>query len=238
MSGIETKNNNQAAQDASIKIKAAAKRNGLTTLLIGLMVLVLAIILINVLPPFLYLASVFALSGAIVTILIGWFKMREPEHSIELTKTHIYYQHRHGKWELTWDNIQRIDIPKVSSGLEQKTLGMVGIKIKQYEPLLTTISPRLATNLLLEQRHLLLQNAHCATGGCYSNDLIENDRYKAQSGQLITGIPAMLANRMTKLRASLGYDIFISVTELDRSTEEFVALLKQCQLKVNQEHVH
>ena len=45
----------------------------------------------------------------------------------------------------------------------------------------------------------------------------------------------MLANRMTKLRAGLGYDLYISVSELDRSTDEFVDLLKQCELQVNQD---
>jgi hypothetical protein len=218
-----------------IQIKAVAKRNGLTTFLIGLMILALAILLLNVLPQAVYLIGVFALSGSIVTMLIGWFKMREPQHSIELSKTHIHYRHRHGKWDLKWANVQRIDIPRVSSGFEQKSLGMVGIKIKSYEPLLQSISPRLATNLLLEQRPLLLLNAGCATGGCYNNDLIEDDRFKTQSGKLITGIPAMLANRMTKLRASLGYDLYISVAELDRSADEFVALLTQCQMQITKD---
>ena len=232
MSGIEK--DQSSAEAPSIKIKAAAKRNGLTTLMIGCAVLLIAIALLNVIPTSFYLIGMFALSGGIVTILIGWFKIREPLHSVELTKTHIMYQHRHGSWQLDWENIQRIDVPRVSQGIEQKPLGLVGIKIKHYEPLLASISPRLATNLLLEQRPLLLQNNACATGGCYNNDLIEDDSYKTNDGKFIRGIPAMLANRMTKLRAGLGYDLYISVSELDRSTDEFVDLLKQCQLQVNQ----
>ncbi|MDO6709621.1 DUF2982 domain-containing protein [Aliiglaciecola sp. 2_MG-2023] len=217
----------------SIKIKGVAKRNGLTTFLIGLVALFGAIMLLAFLPHSLYLVGVFALSASIVTMLIGWFKVREPVHSIELTKTHILYHHRHGKWSLEWSNIQRIDVPKVSHGLEQINLGMVGIKIKQYEPLLSSISPRLATNLLLEQRPLLLQNNQCVGGGCYSNTLIENDTFKTPEGKIIKGIPAMLANRMTKLRAGLGFDVFISVGELDRSSEDFVVLLRDCLSSVN-----
>lgn len=216
-----------------ILIRAGAKRNGLTTFLGGCVAMLVAIVLLTWLPKSLYLIGVFTLSGSIVTLLIGWFKMREPEHSIELTKTHIMYRHRHGQWQVNWDNVQRIDVPKVQDGLDIKSLGMVGIKLKDYAPLLTSISPRLATNLLLEQRPLLLQANQCAGGGCYSADLIENDRFKNIDGKIITGIPAMLANRMTKLRQRLGYDLYISVSELDRTTDEFVALLRECHNEVS-----
>lgn len=236
MSGNENETNTaEATQTESIKIRAASKRNGFTTFLVGVGVLVVAILLLMWLPQSVYLIGIFTLSGAIVTLLIGWFKMREPPHSIELTKRFIHYQHRHGKWQLDWTNVQRIDVPKVSQGIEQKPLSMVGIKIKDYRPLLESISPRLATNLLLEQRALLLHNTGCATGGCYNNDLIEDDRFKMPDGNIIKGIPAMLANRMSKLRISLGFDLFISVAELDRSSDEFVALLKQCHINVMQE---
>ena len=223
------------SQGESIKIRAASKRNGLTTFIVGIGVMIVAILLLMLLPESVYLFGIFALSGAIVTLLIGWFKMREPPHSIELTKRYIHYQHRHGKWQLDWTNVQRIDVPRISQGIDQKPLSMVGIKIKDYQPLLESISPRLATNLLLEQRALLLHNNGCATGGCYNNDLIEDDKYKMPDGKIIKGIPAMLANRMRKLRNSLGFDLFISVAELDRSSDDFVALLKQCHIKVLQE---
>jgi hypothetical protein len=42
----------------------------------------------------------------------------------------------------------------------------------------------------------------------------------------------MFANRMTKLRARLGYDIFVAASELDRPEQEFVELLRQCQQRV------
>ncbi|WJG09992.1 DUF2982 domain-containing protein [Aliiglaciecola sp. LCG003] len=216
----------------SIKIRAVAKRNGLSTLIFGLLALMLSILLLALLPKSIYLLGIFALSASIVTMLIGWFKIREPQHSLELTKSHIHYHHRHGKWSVTWDNIQRIDVPKVTTGLDVLPLAMVGIKLRDYEPLLQVISPRLATNLLLEQRALLLQNNQCANGGCYNTDLIENDSYKTANGKVLKGIPAMLANRMSKLRAALGFDLFISMGELDRSSEEFVELLRQCQAQV------
>lgn len=216
----------------SILIKAGSKRNGFTTFLFGVSALFIAILLIALLPHSLFLVGVFALSASIVTMLIGWFKMREPPHSVELTREQLCYFHRHGQWRVDWHNIQRIDVPKISNGLQQEPLGLVGIRLKDYGPLLKGISRRLATNLLLEQRPLLLQANACSSSGCYSADLIEDDRFKAQNGEIFSGIAAMLGNRMTKLRARLGYDLYISVSELDRSTDEFVALLRQCHQQV------
>lgn len=216
-----------------ILIRATSKRNGFTTVIAGFVVLALSIVLMGILPKSLFLVGIFVLSASIVTVLIGWFKVREPEHSIELSKSQICYKHRHGAWSLDWQNIQRVDVPKITTGLEQKSLELVGIKLKDYQPLLASISPRLATNLLLEQRPLLLQGNQCATGGCYSADLIEDDKFRMPDGNIVTGIPAMLANRMSKLRASLGFDLYISASELDRSTEDFVRLLRDCQSQVS-----
>ena len=42
----------------------------------------------------------------------------------------------------------------------------------------------------------------------------------------------MFANRMTKLRTRLGYDIFVAGSELDRPEQKFVDLIRQCQQRV------
>ena len=235
MDGVSNSMNDQDAE--LILIRATAKRNGFTTFLGGVVALICAVVLLNLLPHSLYLIGVFALSGAIVAMLIGWFKMREPPHSVSLSKQEVHYYHRHGQWVLTWDNIQRIDVPRVDTGLQHENLDLVGIKIKDYRPFLGSISPRLATNLLMEQRPLLLQAGKCATGGCYSADLIEDDRLKLPDGTVLAGIPAMLGNRMKKLRERLGYDLFINVSELDRSAIEFCTLLRQCHQQVAQTEV-
>jgi hypothetical protein len=39
----------------------------------------------------------------------------------------------------------------------------------------------------------------------------------------------MLANRMAELRKRLGYDVFIATSDIDRTPEEFAALISQCQ---------
>ncbi|WP_051275614.1 DUF2982 domain-containing protein [Aestuariibacter salexigens] len=222
-----------------IRIRATAKRNGLTTLLVGLAGFFVAYAVIGLLPESFFLFGIMITSASIVALLIGYFKIREPAHSMELDKQQMIYKHRHGQWTVDWDNIQRIDVPRVFEGLEHKDLNIIGIRLKDYAPLLDSISPRLATNILMEQRPLLLQNRdpNCASGTCFGDDLIESDRFKLSDGTAIRGIKAMLANRMTKLREQLGYDLYISASELDRQAGEFVQLLRDCQNRVQQESV-
>jgi hypothetical protein len=213
-----------------IQIRAVAKRNVLTSVLLGLSGLMVSFGVLTWLPEKLYLFGIFLLSASLVALLIAWFKFREPLHSVELSPESICYINRHGKWHLSWDNIQRIDVPRVQKGLEQKDLAVVGIRIKDYAPLLSVISPRLMSNILMEQRPLLLHNpdAKHASGTGYSEALLEPDHYKASNGIVLKGMQAMMANRMVKLRGQLGYDLFIACAELDRSEEEFVKLLRQC----------
>jgi hypothetical protein len=177
-------------------------------------------------------------SLSIVTLLVAFFKYREPLHSFILSRQTIHYQHKNGHWQLDWNNIQRIAVPRITQGVEQNELTMVGIKLKSYQPLLSSISPRLITNMLMEQRPLLLYGLgveyqqQCSTGNCYADDLLESDRFKDADGLIYTGMQAMLANRMQKLRQRLGFDLYIAGSELDRSEHAFVQLLQQCQQHV------
>ncbi|MDF2178642.1 DUF2982 domain-containing protein [Aliiglaciecola sp. CAU 1673] len=214
--------------DDIIYIRADTKRNGFTTMLIGIIGLSLSLAWLAWLPPVMKLAGIFLTSASLVAILIGWFKIREPAYSVALTKEKLRYEHRKGQWQLDWTNIQRVDIPRVSRGLEQQDLAMVGIRIKHYEPLLETISPRLASNILMQQRALLLQDS-CKTGQCYSENLVEGETFKGENGRQYRGIQAMFANRMRRTREILGYDLFIDVAELDRPATDFVNLLRACQ---------
>ncbi|GGF61540.1 DUF2982 domain-containing protein [Alteromonas lipolytica] len=220
-----------SSSDEHILIRSTAKRNGLTTLLLGIGVVLFASVVLAVAPKWLFLPLMFAVSAGIVTLLIGWFKLREPEHSLAIGRDKVSYQHRCGQWKIAWDDIQRVDCPRVNRGLELATLDMVGFKLKRYDDFLLTISPRLASHIIIEQRPLLLhsQDTSCTTGGCYSNSLFEDKPYVLESGQTLTGIKAILANRMMAVREILGYDVFISASDLDREPGEFVGLLRQCQ---------
>jgi len=219
-----------------IEIRSQAKRNIIVSVTIGLAGLCLASISFSALPESLFLIGIFLTCGSLVALLIAWVKYREPKFSFLLSRTSILYNHRNGQWQLSWQNIQRIDVPKVIRGLEHIPLDMVAIKIKDYSVFMNGVSPRLMSNILMEQRSLLFHempsSKDCSSGSCPSDDMLEHDYFKDSNGIEYKGIQAMFANRMTKLRARLGYDLFIAGSELDRPEQEFVDLLRQCQLRV------
>ena len=174
-----------------IEIRSQAKCNVVVSVLIGLLGLFLASIAFSVLPKSLYLIGIFLTCASLVALLVAWFKYREPQFSFLVTRTSIVYKHRHGQWHLDWHNIQRVDVPRVTHGVGHKSLEMVAIKIKDYSVFLDQISPRLMTNILMEQRPLLFQELpvtkDCATGGCHSDDMLEDDYFKDSNGTQYKG---------------------------------------------------
>ncbi|WP_395340030.1 DUF2982 domain-containing protein [Ningiella sp. W23] len=231
MSGTDTSD--------SILIRGVSSHNGLTSMLIGIGALILGGLTISVLPELFFLAGILIIAAGIIGIIMGFFKLREPKHSVEINKDALIYHHRLGKWHIEWDNLQRVDVPRIHKGLEHVDLEMVGFRLKNPEPLLQNISPRLITHLLMEQRPLVAQieRANCETGRCYGDDLIEDAKYKTSDGTVIKGVVAMFANRMRKLQEGHGYDVYVSVNELDRSAQEFVTLIRECHDSVKQERL-
>ncbi|MFQ3248540.1 MAG: hypothetical protein ACI9O6_000342 [Glaciecola sp.] len=215
----------------SIFIRAASTHNGLTSILIGSGLILLGAFVCIVLPQILFLPGVFIISGGIVGLIIGWFKLKEPMYSLELSREYLIYNHRRGKWRISWDNIQRIDVPRITKGIEQVELEMIGFRLRDPDTFLDEISPRLITYLLMEQRPLTMQNldSNCASGQCYGSDMIDDEKFIRSDGTNIRGVLAMFGHRMKKLRQQLGYDIFISSNEIDRDVNKFLSLLKDCQ---------
>lgn len=201
-----------------IRIRADVKRNGFTLCLAGTVALFLSAMWLAWMPELLRLAGIFLTSASLVAILIGWLKIREPAYSFELTPERFRYLHRFGSYSLEWSNIQRIDIPRLHTGLSHEPMELVGIRLKHYAPLLDCISPRLASNILMQQRPLLLQaqRQNCTSGGCYSDSLIEDDHFRSEEGREYRGMLAMLANRMQRMREA---SVMISTCTLRNLTE-------------------
>lgn len=220
----------ESVEEQTIRIKAASKGNGLTSLLVGGVAILVGFILLGMVPQQFVMVAVAFIAVGIIALVIGFFKLKEPEHSLIINPVGIRYHHRYGTWFIPWENIQRIDTPRVTRGLEQVDLSMIGFRIKSYSPLFADISQRLMTNLLMEQRPLLMQNTDltCQTGQCPSSDLMEDPKHKLPEGDILTGVQGMFANRMQKLRDRLGYDIYVNEAELDRTADEFVALVRAC----------
>ena len=61
---------------------------------------------------------------------------------------------------------------------------------------------------------------------------MEDTEFTSEKGNKYKGLQAMFAHRMNRLREGLGYDLYINSTELDRSVEDFVDLLKKCKSSV------
>lgn len=59
--------------------------------------------------------------------------------------------------------------------------------------------------------------------------MFDDNHFTLNNGTVLTGVKAMLANRMAELRKRLGYDVFIATSDIDRTPEEFAALISQCQ---------
>lgn len=226
---------NDVFHDDVILIRAQAKSGGLTSIVIGACGLLLGWILIAWFPEMLRLMGIFVLSAGIAAMLLGWFKLREPEYSLALTRTQIRYQHRFGQWLLDWSNISRVDVPKIYRHLEHQPLAMVGIRIVDYDIFLSAISPRLMNNILTEQRALVLQGLKQQlqegkkTISEYSDYILEDTQFTSENGKHYTGLQAMFAHRMQRLRESMGFDLYIGTAELDRSAEDFAQLLRECQ---------
>ena len=221
----------------TIYIRGVSSHNGVTTVLVGLGLLALGTLVVQLLPELFFLAGILIIAAGIVGMTMGFFKIREPKHSLEISKQALTYHHRRGTWHIPWGNIQRVDVPRVHMGLEHVDLEMVGFRLKDPEHFLQNISPRLITHLLMEQRPLVTkaEQANCSTGRCHGDDIIEDTKYKTSDGTVIKGVAAMFANRMRRLQEGLGYEVFISVNELDRSAEEFVTLVRQCHESVQTE---
>lgn len=222
---------NQAAAPKQLFIKAQSKSNGLTTSIFGGSLLLIGFIMLKVLPSELSITGFVIVSIGIIASIMGYYKIKEPDYSMTIDEKGILYQHRHGQWFIDWANVQRIDVPKANLGLELIDLHLVGIKLKTYPKFLQTVSQRLMTNMLMEQRPLLMHNNDdgCATGFCAGEDLVSNGKIKLVDGTVLTGVKAMFVQRMELLRKRLGFDIYINESELDRSPKDFVALLRACQ---------
>ncbi|WP_372872345.1 DUF2982 domain-containing protein [Shewanella sp.] len=191
------------------------KRNGITLTLAS------AVLFSIALWVFLFAKTLFGLGivlfalGA-VGMILGYARVSQPPVSLRGDPTGLFYFHRRGQYGLSWDNIARIDVPRVSQGLESLDLPFIGIKLKRINPLLDVISPRLATGLLSEQRPLLmtaaaqdesLETLEAQLGAEFTPFVADGERYR--------GVLAMFGHRTVILEKHLGYHLFIASDALD-----------------------
>ncbi|RCU49215.1 MULTISPECIES: DUF2982 domain-containing protein [Corallincola] len=220
----------------TIEIKPVVNRYGLTLSLLGGVSALLSLVVIFLLTSIPKLPFYVMLGGSVFTLLLGLLKQLEPKVSLRLCPNYLQFYHRHGQWTLAWQDIQRIDIPTLGLEDNYQPLSYVGIRLTSQHRLLSNISLRLASRILLEQRPVLMQaiKNECADGTCPSELLFEGDQFTDDQGTHYTGLLAMLGQRMQRLREMLGYDIYLPENSLDRPAEEFIVLLRKYHSQVQQ----
>ncbi|MBD1558332.1 DUF2982 domain-containing protein [Vibrio sp. S9_S30] len=170
-----------------------------------------------------------SLFGLITFFAVTHFLIEKSKVSFTLTATHFQQHMFKGGWVVKWTNISQIGICTYEKDGWHQPIPWIGIKLKEYEPYLDNICPRISTQLLLEQRSLLYLGMKQSgkENTPFEDIVLDSKHFVTQRGYIYKGLQAILANRMTYQRENFGYDIFISTSDLDRSEEEFVGLVRR-----------
>ncbi|MBY5921214.1 DUF2982 domain-containing protein [Ferrimonas balearica] len=208
-----------------ITIAPISRRNRLTlSLLSGGLALIFLIALSKGLS-LIWLLPLALLTVFTTVLAIG--KRIEPAITLRLDSQGLNYHHRRGHYEVDWEQMLRIDQPRVPEHPGQP-LDYVGIRLRDPARFYQAIAPRLALSLLREQRPLTrLAQPECNSGQCA--DLLPDETALPESG--LTGIRAAYATHQMMLRQQLGYDLYLHHSCLDRSPQEFIVLVRDYQMR-------
>ncbi len=212
--------------DTPVHIRPYSKRNGITLTLVGSLLALVGLVLF-LLSKALFAQGLLCFCLGVLALVLGIAKMAEPEASLSLYRDKLIFRHRKGLVEIPWQQIQRVDQVRVHQGIELIELPYIGFKLKDITPLLESISPRLATGLLTEQRPLMM------TAAAQNEDLEELEAYLGAefnpltvNERQYTGVLAMFGHRSLMLGQHLGYHFYIANDSLDRTPQEAVILLR------------
>ncbi|WP_341663280.1 DUF2982 domain-containing protein [Vibrio sp.] len=190
-------------------------------------IILAGLISLVVLAPNLPLAIITLIAVLIFLGFAQWL-VHKSTVSYTLTATHFQQHLYKGGWVVKWNNIGKIGICHYDNQGWQQPLPWIGIKLKQYSPYLESICPRIATDILLNQRALLYMGMKQSILNANFEDIVlDAQPYRNEHGIEYHGLQAMLANRMRYQRSYFDYDIFISANDIDRSAEEFVGLARR-----------
>ena len=218
-------------------LRASANRFSIELMLVGGVAIAIVMLFVTLRATPISVIEIIFVATAIMAVILGFLKSREPFYSFQLDHRKICYYHKVGEWSIDISNISSVGVPIASDGFDQAELNAVGIKLKDEIRFLNDLHPRLACKLLIEQRHIFLQavKMHCKCGSCPSKWLVEPSEFHAGSGQIYTGLIAMFANRMQHLYTLTGYHLLLPANVLDRDIWDFSNLLNHW--KINPEVV-
>ena len=158
-----------------------------------------------------------------------FYYYKSQEKAFTLTFMHLHYHCRKGGWFARWQDIQSIGQAQLNHQGWYQPLPWIGIKLKEYDTFLQTISPRLAAKFLLEDKTLLLMAYREQPEMPYNIDelLFDDTEYISKKGDKFTGLQAMLANRMKYNREYFDFDFFISEEHFEGEIGNFIGLLRR-----------
>ena len=116
----------------------------------------------------------------------------------------------------------------------QQPLPWLGLKLKDYDSFLSSISYRLGAQLMREQQGLiyLAYRQNKDTQKKALDDILFNDTpFETASGKVYTGLLAMMAHRMKFLHQNFGYDLMIGEEYFSEPKEDVVGQFRQLLMK-------
>ena len=91
-------------------------------------------------------------------------------------------------------------------------------RVYNNDAILQTISPRLASAILFEQRQLMTMalRHERPEQADYSEYFDIPERFVSSEGRVYKGLIAVFGRRMEQMRELLGYDLYVSANDIDR----------------------
>ncbi|REL26864.1 DUF2982 domain-containing protein [Thalassotalea euphylliae] len=210
-----------------IKIRPVANNHGQFLTFLGVIGVLISIAVSHHFWAEFRMVIALLLLASLVTFFIGFAKRLEPEHSFSITPQGITFQHKYGSWKLPWSDILRFEQLNVQVGLDRRPLPYIGVRLGSCDNLINSITPRLASRLPHEQRPLLTM-AITQSLLTIEQAQINFSPYK-HNDKLIKGPIALYMHHTQALSTAYGYHIYLPLSALDRSADDFIQLLKQCQ---------
>ena len=217
----------QFEQQPCITVKPIAKHNGIFLCLLGALFLFVAIIVAQFYWQTYRFTLIFLVLIGLVIMLIGVVKLFEPAVSLYLTPDKIKFNHRYGNWQLSWQDIQHINLVSEVVGLEREALPYVGIRLIHIDKIAKNISVRLANRLIHQQKGLVVFSVLHQLMTIEQSHFNFNP-YTLSTGEVVKGPIAAFLHQSEQLSRALGYHLFLPADSFDRGINEFTRLLKEC----------
>jgi hypothetical protein len=209
-------------------IRSPTRRNKLFSLLCGGLLCVISTVVAFWWPKLELLILLGYLSGVLL-IFVGILKYSEPVHSLSLTKQTLSYVHRYGGWSIRWHDVMLVSHPSVSIGLERCYIPYIGIKLRNVTGVAHSVSPRLASRQIHEQRDILML-AHQQELLSLEQITINFSDFTLDNNESINGPRAAWLHQTQALRSAYGCDLYVPITSFTQSPQQMVAILNKYRL--------